>query len=53
MLIMVNILMFLFFFQISLKEGVKGKFAYGRNTYDFEEGTMAFLKPNQSIKIRK
>ena len=41
------------FFQISLKEGVKGKFAYGRNTYDFEEGTMAFLKPNQSIKIEK
>ena len=39
------------FFQISLKLGIKGNLAYGRNSYDFEEGTMVFMKPNQTIKI--
>ena len=39
------------FYQISLKEGVQGKLSYGRNSYDFEEGTMAFLKPDQTVKV--
>ncbi|MEM8887119.1 MAG: helix-turn-helix domain-containing protein [Bacteroidota bacterium] len=32
---------------IALKEGFKGSFAYGRNSYDFEEGTMIFMAPGQ------
>ena len=24
---------------------------YGRNSYDFEEGTLTFIKPNQTIQI--
>ena len=39
------------FFQISLKEGVSGSWAYGRNSYDFQEGTMTFIKPNQVIQV--
>ena len=40
------------FYQISLKEGIKGTLSYGRNTYDFQEGTMTFIKPNQVIKVQ-
>ncbi len=32
---------------ISLKDGVTGSMGYGRNTYDFTNGTMIFSKPNQ------
>ena len=39
------------FYQISLKEGIKGTLNYGRNNYDFQEGTMTFIKPNQVIKV--
>lgn len=39
------------FYQISLKSGISGSWSYGRNSYDFQEGTMVFLKPNQAIKI--
>jgi len=39
------------FYQISLKEGVSGQFTYGRNSYDFQEGSMTFLKPNQVIEL--
>ena len=39
------------FYQISLKEGIEGTLSYGRNSYDFNEGTMTFIKPNQLIKI--
>jgi AraC-like DNA-binding protein len=38
-------------FQISLKIGIKGNIAYGRNSYDFQDGTMVFTKPNQSMKF--
>ncbi len=34
---------------ISLKEGVTGSMGYGRNAYDFEEGTMIFTSPGQVI----
>lgn len=38
-------------YQISLKRGISGSMAYGRNSYDFQEGTIVFLRPNQAIKI--
>jgi len=39
------------FYQISLKDGIKGSMTYGRNSYDFQEGSMTFIKPNQVIKV--
>ena len=41
------------FYQISLKEGIRGTLGYGRNTYDFQEGTMTFIRPNQVIQVEK
>lgn len=40
------------FYQISLKIGISGTLSYGRNSYDFQEGTMTFIKPNQVIKVK-
>jgi AraC-like DNA-binding protein len=37
-------------YQISLKTGVTGSITYGRNSYDFQEGTMVFSKPGQSMR---
>ena len=39
------------FYQISLKAGIQGTLSYGRNSYDFKEGTMTFIKPNQVVKV--
>ena len=39
-------------YQISLKKNIKGSMSYGRNSYDFLEGTMVFTKPDQSLKNR-
>ncbi|MCI4669556.1 MAG: AraC family transcriptional regulator [Bacteroidia bacterium] len=39
------------FYQISLKEGINGTLSYGRNSYDFREGAMTFIKPNQIVKV--
>ncbi|NLR91490.1 helix-turn-helix domain-containing protein [Flammeovirga agarivorans] len=36
-------------YQISLKTGVSGAITYGRNSYDFQEGTLVFSKPGQSL----
>lgn len=38
-------------YDISLKKGIAGSITYGRNSYDFQEGTMVFVKPDQSVKI--
>ncbi len=38
-------------FIVSLKDGVQGKLDYGRNSYDFTDGTMVFSKPNQVLSI--
>ena len=38
-------------FTISLKDGIEGKLGYGRNNYDFEDGTIVFSKPNQVLSI--
>ena len=34
-------------YLLGLKGNVKGTFKYGRNSYDYEEGTLAFIAPNQ------
>jgi AraC-like DNA-binding protein len=39
------------FYIISLKSDIKGSINYGRNTYDFEEGTMLFSAPGQVFNI--
>lgn len=36
-------------FQIWIKEGADCEFGYGRSTYDFKEGTLAFIKAGQVI----
>ena len=38
-------------YQISLKMGISGSLSYGRNSYDFQEGTMVFTQPNQVLRI--
>ncbi len=38
-------------YQISLKKGISGSITYGRNSYDFQEGTMVFTKPDQALTI--
>lgn len=38
------------FYSISLKSDVEGTIYYGRNTYDFQEGTLIFLKPDQVVE---
>lgn len=35
------------FYQISMKRGINGRFKYGQQEYDFDEGTMFFISPNQ------
>ena len=39
------------FYNISIKRSFKGKLKYGKNQYDFDEGTMSFIAPNQIISI--
>lgn len=39
------------FYQISLKSGINGTLSYGRNSYDFNEGTITFIQPNQIVKV--
>ncbi len=36
-------------YMVSLKDGITGSMGYGRNTYDFSEGTMVFSKPDQVL----
>lgn len=40
------------FYQISVKRGIDGKFKYGQQEYDFDEGVMFFIAPNQVFKIQ-
>lgn len=39
------------FYIISLKSNINGKINYGRNIYDFEEGTMLFAAPGQVFSV--
>lgn len=41
------------FYTISLKRDVVGKYRYGQQTYDFDEGLMNFFAPNQVITIEQ
>ncbi|MEL7005522.1 MAG: helix-turn-helix domain-containing protein [Bacteroidota bacterium] len=37
------------FYSISLKRNLKGYIEYGRKQYDFQEGLLGFVAPNQAI----
>ena len=43
--------MVLDYYSISLKRDFNGKFSYGQSEYDFDEGLMYFISPNQVFKI--
>ena len=36
-------------YMVSLKGNKSGSFGYGRNSYDYEEGTLTFMAPNQVL----
>lgn len=36
-------------FQVWLKDGMNCEVGYGRNSYDFSKGTLAFMKPGQIL----
>lgn len=38
-------------FIVNLKSGMEGTCTYGRNNYDYQEGTMVFMSPGQTIKV--
>lgn len=39
------------FYNISIKRSFKGKLKYGKNHYDFDDGTMSFIAPNQILSV--
>lgn len=39
------------FYCIALKKNFKGKFKYGQNYYDFDEGIMSFISPGQLLSV--
>jgi AraC family transcriptional regulator, transcriptional activator of pobA len=39
------------FYNVSIKRSFKGKLKYGKNHYDFDDGTMSFIAPNQIISV--
>lgn len=39
------------FYSIALKKTINAKMIYGQNEYDFDEGVLAFVAPNQIINI--
>lgn len=41
------------FYNISIKRSFKGQLKYGKNNYDFDNGTMSFIAPNQIISVDK
>lgn len=40
------------FYSISIKRGLNGKMLYGQQEYDFDEGVMFFISPNQVFRIQ-
>ncbi len=41
------------FYKISYKKSLTGKIKYGQNYYDFDEGGLSFVSPNQVIQSAK
>ena len=39
-------------YTIAMKRGVNGKFRYGQQQYDFDEGIMSFVAPGQVIHVK-
>ena len=39
------------FYTISLKRNITGKYRYGQQSYDFDEGLMTFFAPDQVITV--
>jgi AraC family transcriptional regulator, transcriptional activator of pobA len=39
------------FYTISIKRNVVGKYRYGQESYDFDEGLMTFFSPDQVISV--
>jgi AraC-like DNA-binding protein len=39
------------FYSIGLKRNIQGKFKYGQQDYDFDEGLMSFVAPKQVVSI--
>ncbi len=39
------------FFMISYKSNLKGKLRYGQGYYDFDEGGLIFVAPNQALSV--
>lgn len=37
-------------YSVSLKAGISGRCLYGRNSYDYQEGTLVFIAPGQVIQ---
>ena len=48
----INIPILLDLYQITFKMCSEGSIQYGRNSYDFQEGTMIFTRPGQVISFR-
>ena len=46
-----NSRLYLGFYAIFLKEIHCGELKYGRNSYDYDEGTLVFLGPGQVVEI--
>ncbi len=38
-------------YNISFKDGISGSMGYGRNSYDFQEGTIIFTAPGQTLQF--
>ncbi|MGV3611069.1 MAG: helix-turn-helix domain-containing protein [Fluviicola sp.] len=39
------------FYQVSLKRGISAKLKYGQQEYDFDEGVLFFISPNQVFGV--
>ena len=40
------------FYTISIKRNITGKYRYGQQSYDFDEGLMTFFSPEQVISVQ-